>query len=64
MADLLLLLTGAGFIALCAVYVRMCQRLLGPDPDDPHPDPAGPAGTSASASGRAGRADAEKTVTS
>ena len=60
MADLLLLLAGTGFLALCAVYVRMCQRPLGPDPEDPYPDPAEPAGDAAA---RAGRTDAQETVT-
>ncbi|USY20406.1 hypothetical protein NE857_01715 [Nocardiopsis exhalans] len=64
MADLLLLLTGTGFIALCAVYVRMCQHLLGPDPEDPHPDPVGPAGARGDATDHAGRTGVQKTVTS
>ena len=32
MADLLFVLIGVAFFALCVGYVRLCDRIIGPDP--------------------------------
>ena len=32
MADVLFLLLTAAFFALCVGYVRLCDRIVGPDP--------------------------------
>jgi hypothetical protein len=31
-ADLLMMVTVAGFFAVCVAYVRVCDRIIGPDP--------------------------------
>ena len=31
-ADLLMMATVAGFFAACVAYVRVCDRIIGPDP--------------------------------
>lgn len=31
-ADLVVVMVICGFVALCAAYVRWCDRLVGPDP--------------------------------
>jgi hypothetical protein len=33
MRDLVVLAVIVGFFALCAAYVRWCDRIIGPDPD-------------------------------
>ena len=35
MADVVFLLLAVGFFALCAGYVKLCDRIVGPDPDVP-----------------------------
>lgn len=42
MADVLFLLLAAAFFALCGLYVRALDRLVGP-PDTPDPDREGAA---------------------
>ncbi len=34
MPDLVFLAIATGFFALCALYVNLCDRIIGPDPDD------------------------------
>ena len=34
MRDVIVLAVGAAFFALCVAYVRWCDRIIGPDPDD------------------------------
>ena len=35
MADVVFLLLAVGFFALCAGYVKLCDRIVGSDPDVP-----------------------------
>jgi len=34
MRDIIVVAIVAGFFALCVAYVRWCDRIIGPDPDD------------------------------
>ena len=35
MADLLFVVITIAFFAICVAYVRMCDRIIGPDPATP-----------------------------
>ena len=58
MVDLLLIGAGAGFIALCALAVRFCAHLIGPDTPDAA-DSSVPAGAPG-ASGGESAAEAQR----
>ncbi|HNJ97373.1 MAG TPA: hypothetical protein PLV13_04575 [Ilumatobacteraceae bacterium] len=34
MRDLILLGVTTGFFVLCALYINLCDRIIGPDPDE------------------------------
>ncbi len=40
MRDVIVLAIVAAFFALCVAYVRWCDRIIGPDPDDLRDDDA------------------------
>jgi hypothetical protein len=40
MKDVIVLVTIAVFFALCVAYVRWCDHIIGPDPDDLRDDDA------------------------
>ena len=43
MADLLMVVTMVGFIAVCVLYIRWCDHIIGPDASHTGEDPSSPA---------------------
>jgi hypothetical protein len=62
MGDVVFVAVTVAFFTLAALFVRACDRLIGPDPDRPDPDRADPDRPAAEAAAEADAVPADRTT--